>query len=176
MLAAIVAININHAIGKDNKMLYRISKDLEHFRKVTMGNPIIMGRKTFESIGKPLPGRRNIILTRHNFDLPSDLPENTTVEICNDLTTLLNEAKWSDKTYFIIGGSDIYKQTINVVDKIYLTVIEDVNFDADAHFPLVPKEFKEIDRSEKHYDVKHKVHFTFHTLYRQQNYIDNILG
>ena len=111
MLILIAAITENYAIGKDNDMIYHISEDLKYFKKVTMGSTIIMGRKTFESIGKPLPGRHNIIVTKGHVDIP-EIPENTTVEVISDLKSIIKRAKESEDKYFVIGGGEIYRQTI----------------------------------------------------------------
>lgn len=117
----------NRVIGKDNEMPWHLPADLQHFRKTTLDKPIIMGRKTYESIGRPLPKRHNIIISR-NADYK--------VEGCDVVTSLdeaLQRAGAVDEV-FIIGGGFLYAQTIDHADKLYLTFI-DLDVDGDTHFP-----------------------------------------
>ena len=125
----IVAISkITRAIGKDNGLLWRISDDLKHLKSLTTGHPIIMGRKTFESIGRPLPNRTNIVITR-NKDLKID-----GVVICNSLDEAVQKATEIDSNIFILGGAEIYKQAIGITDRLYLTVINEEK-GGDSFFP-----------------------------------------
>ena len=127
MLSIIAAISQNRVIGNENKLLWNIPEDLQRFKRLTIGHPIIMGRKTFESIGRPLPKRTNIILTRDkNFRSSGCI-------ITHSLTEALEKAKQSGEI-FIIGGGQIYSQAINLADKLYLTVVHQ-NFTGDAIFP-----------------------------------------
>lgn len=141
MIAAIASGN--RALGKGNKLIYYIPKDLERFKKITTGHPIIMGRKTFESIGHPLPKRTNIIITRD----PEYFVEGA--KVTRSLDEAINEASKKEKEeIFIIGGGQIYKEAIQLADKLYLTIIED-NPEADTFFPSY-SEFKKVVFEEKH--------------------------
>jgi dihydrofolate reductase len=126
MLSIIVAIDINNAIGNKNKLPWKLPEDLRYFKKVTEGKTVVMGRKTYESIGKPLPNRENIILTRdHDY-----VADGCTVIHSKD--ELFHEGK----SVFVIGGSEIFKLFLNDIDKMYITHIQDV-FDADSYFPTI---------------------------------------
>lgn len=140
-LSVIVAIAKNHAIGKDNQLLWHISEDLKRFKTITMGAPILMGRKTYESIGRPLPGRRNIVISL-NCDLKISGCECVT-SIDEAITSCKNE-----KEVFVIGGGEIYKQTLSLADKLYLTVV-DYEYDADTFFPqLDMSQWQEVSRED----------------------------
>lgn len=124
----IAAMSENRVIGKDNALPWHLSEDLQRFKKLTMGHPLVMGRKTYESIGKPLPGRENIVLTQdHGFKA-------TGARVVFSLSPLIEEIKNSDQEYFVIGGEAIYKQFFPHSDKIYLTLIHKA-FEGDAYFP-----------------------------------------
>jgi len=148
----IAAIGPNRELGKDNKLLWHISEDLKRFKKITTGKTVIMGRKTFESLGKPLPNRTNIIITRDpNYKVEGCL-------VVHSLKEAINKAKIKDPHFakasrgkqkskseneiFIIGGGEIYKQALPYAEKLYLTVVEG-QFDADTFFPDY-SEFKKI--------------------------------
>jgi dihydrofolate reductase len=121
----IVAMSKNRVIGKDNVMPWHLSDDLKNFKKITIGKTIIMGRRTYDSIGKALPGRKNVILSRSLKDkniLVFDNLENALVDAGNE------------EEIFIIGGQDIYSQTINKANKLYLTTIND-EIEGDKFFP-----------------------------------------
>ncbi|PIR97742.1 MAG: hypothetical protein COT89_03130 [Candidatus Colwellbacteria bacterium CG10_big_fil_rev_8_21_14_0_10_42_22] len=117
------------ALGKDNQLLWNISEDLKRFKRITLGHPIIMGRKTYESIGRPLPGRTNIVVSKNKgFKAEGCL-------IFGSLEEAIDEAKRLDiDEIFIIGGGEIYKQTLPLADKLYLTLVED-EMEADTYFP-----------------------------------------
>ena len=117
----------NRVIGKDNDMPWHLSDDLKNFKKVTMGSAIIMGRLTYESIGKPLPKRKNIVLSRKLKDPNLLVFDN----LDNALSTLKDE-----REIFIIGGEDIYCQTVNRANKIYLTTINE-ELEGDKYFPKI---------------------------------------
>lgn len=125
----------NRALGKDNKLIYRIPEDLKRFKEITSGHTIIMGRKTFESIGKPLPNRTNIIITHD----PKYFAEGGVV--VNSLEEAIQQVPGNDEV-FVIGGGQIYKEAINFADKLYLTVVEG-SPDADTFFPDY-SEFKKV--------------------------------
>ena len=130
MLSCIVAIDKNYAIGKDNNLPWHLSDDLKLFKKYTSGYTIIMGRKTYESIGQPLPNRENIILT-HNTSL---IIEGCTV--INDLKEIKKLHK-SKTECFIIGGSTIYQSTLSLCHKLYLTEVNTIVKNADDFFPKI---------------------------------------
>ena len=133
MINIIAAITDNTALGKDNKLLFRLKKDMAHFKNITTDNVVIMGRKTYESIGKPLSNRINVVLSRNN-NLKND-----NISIFNDLKSAIDEMKifYPEKDIFIIGGGQIYKQAIeeNLVDKLIITKVKKVVDDADTFFP-----------------------------------------
>ncbi len=130
LLSIICAIGKNRAIGRDNKLLWDIPHDLQHFKDITSGHPVIMGRKTFESIGRPLAGRTNIIVTR------DESYQQDECVICHSLEEAIAKAKEIDpEEVFVIGGGSIYAQAIDLVDKLYLTIVDDIVEDADTFFP-----------------------------------------
>ena len=124
-ISIIVAMSKNRVIGRDNDMPWHLSNDLKNFKKITMGKMVVMGRLTYQSIGRPLPNRKNIVLSRNFVD--------TNVLIFNNLQEVLNFLKDEDEV-FIIGGEDIYRQTINKANKIYLTTIDE-EIAGDKYFP-----------------------------------------
>lgn len=126
----IVAIADNNAIGKDNQLLWHISEDLRYFKKVTMGATVVMGRKTYESIGKPLPGRRNIVVSR-------SLKEITGVEVFASVEAVIEEFKDSAEEVFIIGGGELYRSMLPYASKLYITFVHVTIPDADTFFPEI---------------------------------------
>ena len=127
-ISLIVAMASNRVIGLNNQMPWHLSADLKKFKKITMGSPVLMGRKTYESIGKVLPGRTNIILSRN----PEYRQHGCLV--FNDLESALKNACESAEEIFVIGGSDLYEAVLPVADAIYLTIINR-EFQGDAIFP-----------------------------------------
>lgn len=124
----IVATAKNGAIGKDNRMPWDLPEDLKYFKEQTMGHAIIMGRKTYDSIGKALPGRKNIVISRNEcLELPN-------VTIYNSLESALAK----EKDAFIMGGAEIYEQALPLVDYLYITHI-DAEIEADRYFPSIDK-------------------------------------
>ncbi len=141
-ISIIAAVAKNNVIGINNTLPWNIPEDLRNFKKLTFGNPIVMGRKTFDSIGKPLPGRRNIVISR-NSALKIE-----NCEIANSLDAAIRIAKSQNPDeVFIIGGAQIYEQAMQFADRLYLTEInQDVK--GDAFFPnFSGKKWKEIRRS-----------------------------
>lgn len=156
----VVAISENNAIGKNNELLWYLPKDLRHFKTITSGHTVIMGRKTYESVGKPLPKRRNIIITR-NTELTVD-----GAEVVHTIEDALELCK-SDEEVFIIGGAEIYKMAMKHTDKIFLTVVHE-SFEADAFFPEIDRNLWVETAAEKHLpDEKNNLSFTFSTLERK---------
>ena len=128
-ISMILAVANNGVIGNNNTLVWKQKKDMQLFKSLTSGNAIIMGRKTFDSIKKPLPNRTNIVITRNiNFEADGVL-------VFNNLNQAIQKAKETNKEIFIIGGADIYTQSIPLVDKIYLTKI-DASPKGDAFFDL----------------------------------------
>ncbi|HOQ79252.1 MAG TPA: dihydrofolate reductase [Candidatus Absconditabacterales bacterium] len=133
----------NRTIGKDNKLPWHYPEDLQYFKKTTSGFPIIMGLNTYYSIGRPLPNRRNIVLSSQEIQIEG-------VEIFHSIPELLETVK-DEKEIFVIGGASIYKQFLPLADKVYLTEIKK-EYDGDTFFPEFEKDFSEISR-EKHDDL-----------------------
>ncbi|MFS8652386.1 MAG: dihydrofolate reductase [Caldibacillus sp.] len=129
MIAFVVAMDENGVIGKDNRLPWHLPRDLQHFKRVTMGKPIVMGRKTFESIGRPLPGRENIVLTRNrNWHADGCKIFHSKAELMAYL-----QGK-GDKEICVIGGTEIFRMFLDEVDKLYVTRIHH-SFKGDAYFP-----------------------------------------
>lgn len=153
-LSIIVAIAKNRAIGDENKLLWHISEDLKRFKSITTGHTILMGRKTYDSIGRPLPNRRNLVITR-NEDLKID-----GCECFTSIQKAIDSCK-NDEEVFVIGGGEIYKQTIVKADKLYLTVVNK-EYKADTFFPEINiMEWEEIcfDEYEKGEKFEHSFSF-----------------
>jgi dihydrofolate reductase len=131
MISIIAAVSNNGVIGVDNKLPWDLPEDLKRFKELTTGNVVIMGRKTYESIGKPLPNRINIVITRNKDFFAPD------VIVTNSLESALLKAG-GDKDIFIIGGGEIYKQSMNFVDKLYITEV-DMGVEGDTTFPTIDK-------------------------------------
>jgi dihydrofolate reductase len=131
IVSAVVAIGENNAIGKNNQLLWRLPNDLKHFKEITSGHTVIMGRKTYDSVGKPLPNRRNIIVTRQNITISG-------CEVVSSVEAALALCA-ADQEVFIVGGAEIYKLAMPLTNRIYLTIVHQ-SFDADAYFPEINKE------------------------------------
>jgi len=159
MISMIVAMADNGAIGKDNELLWHLPKDFQHFKAVTMGKPILMGRKTYESIGRPLPGRKNIVITRdERFDAEG-------VTVVHSISSALEEAKEFDDV-MVIGGASFYEQMLPRVDTLYVTVVRQ-HFDADAFFPEInAAEWQIVEQVNHEPDEKHAYPFSFITYQR----------
>lgn len=163
MLSIIVAAAEGNAIGKNNELLLHISEDLKYFKSVTTGHPVIMGRKTYESIGRPLPGRRNIVITRGN-EVKGEIknPATTTLEVVNSINAAIELAKDGKDEFFVIGGGEIYNQTFKMADKLYLTKIETRIEGADTFFPDISSlEWELESSSELKKDEENSVNFSF---------------
>ena len=150
----VVAADENNGIGKNNQLLCHLPADLKYFKNLTTGHAILMGRNTYDSIGKPLPNRINIIISK----------KTKTIEGCTVFSSIeegIAYAKSTNETeLFIIGGDSIYKQSLQLSDTIYLTRIHH-NFDADAFFPLLDDKWK-LNNTVKHVaDEKNKYDYTF---------------
>lgn len=129
-LALMVAYDRNRLIGSDGGLPWRYPEDLKHFKRTTMGHAIIHGRKSYEDFGKPLPGRRNIVVTRQaGYQAPG-------CEVVGDLATAITAARETDELPFILGGAEIYRQALPLVTVMYLTEI-DAEHEGDTYFPAV---------------------------------------
>ncbi len=165
MTNIIVAISNNRVIGKDNQLLWRMPADLKYFKSLTLGYPIIMGRKTFESIGKPLPGRLNIVVTRNPSALRFQPSE---ILIFDSLEEAIASAKKHDNEIFIIGGGEIYKQALPFTNRIYLTKV-DTEVEGDTFFPELTDEWQ--IESEQHFkaDEKNPFNYSFLIYHKRPN-------
>jgi dihydrofolate reductase len=154
----VVAVDQQHCIGRDNQMAWHIPADFKHFREITQGGVVVMGRKTFESIGRPLPKRVNIVLTRQT-DWSAD-----GIQITHSLEDALNVAAevaltQEKQSIFVIGGADFYTQTLPFADRLEITHVA-LDVQGDAFYPPVPAEFVAVSR-EPQIDDSHQIHFEF---------------
>lgn len=179
----IVAIADNNAIGKDNDLLWHISEDLKFFKRTTLGCPVIMGRRTFESIGRPLPKRLNIVVSRSGYAAPvgvrvvasleeayalaeSELPgsakhDNNGV-ISAPSHVMSGEAEASVQRAFVIGGGQIYAQALEMADRLIVTHVHTVISEADTFFPAIdPSVWQVADRSQMQHDEESGYDFEF---------------
>lgn len=156
----VVAVAANMAIGRDNQLLWHISEDLKMFKRLTMGCPVIMGRKTFLSIGRPLPGRKNIVVSRSWPDAPE------TVEVAHSLAEAY--ALCGDvERCFVIGGGQIYREAIDCADALYVTEVHE-SFEADTFFPEInPETWEQAETSETFTDEKSGMSYAFVTYRRR---------
>jgi dihydrofolate reductase len=142
-LSLIAAVARNGAIGKDNALLWRLPEDLQFFKRTTLGCPVIMGRKTYDSIGRPLPGRRNIVVTRNPQWQAAGVDAVTSLEAA--LALVANAPK-----VFVIGGAQLYAQALPLAHELVLTEV-DADFEGDTFFPAWPKDaFTEVSREAHH--------------------------
>ncbi len=162
MLSIIVAVAQNGAIGRNNELLWHISEDLKYFKGTTMGHPVIMGRKTYESVGRPLPGRRNIVLTRGELEIPQiKNPQTTSIEVVDSLEKVLQIAE-GDQEFFIMGGGMLYNATFRMADKLYITRIFASAEEADTFFPEIsPLEWEIEKEQEVMHDEENDIDFQF---------------
>ena len=156
-VSIIVAYSENFVIGKDNQLIWHLSDDLKRFKKITTGHAIIMGRKNHESIGRALPGRKNIVLTRN------PAYSSTNCMTAHNLPDALDLAMPDDEI-FIIGGSEIYKLALeaNIVNKLYITVIHR-KFKGDAFFPKLNFKDWELIEKESHTDPESAMKYSYKT-------------
>lgn len=131
ILSIIAAMTDERVIGKDSKLPWHLSEDLKRFKSLTLGHPVIMGRKTYESIGKPLPGRHNIVLTRKR---PYTIDGVTVSHSIEDAVKIFDNQGRSKEELFFIGGFSVFKDTLPSVDKLYLTLVHK-SFEGDTYFP-----------------------------------------
>lgn len=163
IVSLVIAVSENGVIGKDNQLPWHLPADLRFFKQLTTGHSIIMGRKTFESIGRPLPNRRNIVVSR-NEDFNAE-----GIEVFNTLGDALKACR-SEEEVFVIGGGTIYAKTLDldVVDKIYMTIVH-ANFEGDTFFAIPGNKTWLTDHSERHLaDEKNAFDYSFVTKVRQR--------
>jgi len=156
MISLIAAIGVNNELGKGNTLLWKLPADMQHFIKITSLHTVIMGRKTFESIGRPLPNRKNIVITRDvNYKKEGIL-------VAHSLSEALDKVGDSNEEVFIIGGAEIYKQTLPIADRLYITHIAATDKTADSFFPeIIPVVWNEISHEEHKKDEKNLFNYTF---------------
>jgi dihydrofolate reductase len=158
MISLIAAIGKNNELGKKNTLLWDLPADMKHFRDITRGHTVIMGQKTFESIGNPLPNRRNIVVTRNT------LFESDGIEISFSLEDTLKSFKKSAEEVFVIGGGEIYKQSIEKADRLYITHVDAEFHDADTFFPeIIPVVWNETSHEAHKVDTDNAFAYTFST-------------
>lgn len=159
-LAAIVAMSENRVIGKDNRLPWHLPADLRHFKEITMGKPILMGRKTYESIGHALPGRVNVVITRD-----AQFRACGCVVACS-IDTALSSVSYSDEV-IVIGGALLYQHMMPLFQRIYLTIVHH-DFEGDAYFPELDfSEWEEATREDHKADEENGYPYSFITLNRK---------
>jgi len=153
-ISIIVAMAANGVIGRDNQLPWHLPADLKHFKQTTMGKPILMGRKTWESIGRPLPGRTNIVITRDSTYSAAGC------EVVNSIDAAITAAGEQDEV-MVIGGAELYRQVLPDTDTIYLTRIHKA-FDGDTHFPDIRNtEWHQVERVDHEADEKNSHDYSF---------------
>jgi len=161
MISLIAAIGKNNELGKGNTLLWHMPADMKFFREKTKGHPVIMGRKTFESLSGPLPNRKNIVITRDKTYLRHG------VDVVHSLEEAINVSRVAldkGKEIFIIGGAEIYKQALSLADRLYITHVDAEDKKADAFFPeIIPIVWNETSHVEKKKDEKNPFNYTFST-------------
>lgn len=162
-ISLVVAIAQNNAIGKDNDLLWHLPADFKHFKETTSGHFILMGRKTFESFPKSLPNRTHLIITRQkNYNVPDNCFAFASV---NDALQFAQHQ--NQETVYVIGGGEIYKETISIANELVITHVNAVFEDADAFFPEITADWKMISEEFHKSDEKNNYDFTI-TVYHKQ--------
>lgn len=157
MISIIAAIGKNNELGKDNQLLWHLPNDLKHFKNLTIEHPIIMGRKTYESLGKPLPNRTNIVVSRRENWFEEG------ILIVPSLKEAIKHAKKINENIYIIGGENIYEQTIDLADRMEITQV-DCSTEADAFFPKIDEKIWKKTNEICHLkDEKHDYDYCFQT-------------
>ena len=161
MLSIIVAVAENNVIGYNNALIWHISEDLKYFKRITSGHTIIMGRKTFESIGKPLPNRTNIVISRNAEFKPND------IVVASSLSEAISKANPNEEC-FVIGGGSIYSEAMGLASKLYLTKVYH-SYEGDTFFPEVGEEWGEVSREDFERGDKFEHPFSFIVYERRKN-------
>lgn len=157
MITIIVAMDKKNGIGNNNQLLWHLPKDLKHFKDITSGHPVIMGRRTYESIGKPLPNRTNIVISSRNDWFQEG------ILIVGSIKEAIKYAQKIDEDIFILGGGNIYQQTIDLADRLEVTLV-DTELRADTYFPNInPAEWKKTKDSFHAKDEKNPFNLHFIT-------------
>lgn len=160
MITLVVAMGLNREIGIDNQLPWHLPKDLKHFKEITSGHPIIMGRKTYESIGKPLPNRTNIVISRKKDWFEEG------ILIVGSIKEAIKFGQKIDEDIFILGGGNIFEQTMDIADKLEVTEIK-TNIEADTFFPKIdPKIWTKTYEVCHEKDEKNNFDFCFQTFQR----------
>ncbi len=156
IISLVVAASENNAIGKDNQLLWHLPNDLKFFKNITWGFPVIMGRKTYEAVNKPLPGRTNIVVTTN----PGWSAE-TVITVSNLEAAIQKAAETNSKQIFIIGGGEIYKQSMDIADTIYITRVH-AELHGDTFFPEIDEsKWKLTSNQDFEADQKHTYSYSF---------------
>lgn len=157
----IAAVARNGIIGRDGALPWRLPEDMKHFRRTTMGKPVIMGRRTFESLGRALPGRENIVVSRDPDFEARDC------EVARSVAEALERCAGREETV-VIGGASLYAECLPLADRLYLTRVH-ADFEGDTRFPdLDPNEWREVERRDFEADAKHAQAFSILTLERSR--------
>ena len=160
MITIIAAAGENNSLGKDNDLVWHLPDDFKRFKELTSGNYILMGRKTFETFPKPLPNRKHLIITRQdNYSVPENCFVFDAIQSAIDFTD--NQDIW------IIGGGEIYKQSMEIADRIELTRVHS-DFEADTFFPEIGEEWKLVSEEYHPSDERHKYDFSYLTYDRRK--------
>lgn len=155
MITIIVAKSENNIIGNDNQLIWHLPNDLKHFKQLTSGHPIIMGRKTYESLGKPLPNRTNVVITRNKDWNPEG------ILVMNSLQDAIEKSKEIDEEVYIIGGGNIYEQAMDWADALEATEVHQT-FEGDTKFPEIDLAiWEETSREDFEKDEKHEYDYSF---------------
>jgi dihydrofolate reductase len=163
IISAIVAASENQVIGINNKLPWHMPADMKYFKATTLGKPVVMGRKTFESLGKPLPGRPNIVITRQ----PDYQPEGVFV-VDSVEAAIVKANSFEGEEFFITGGTEIFKQSLPLIQRIYLTRIHTV-VEGDAHFPVIHEPEWTLVKEDSHLpDEKNRFPYSFQVWERRQ--------
>ena len=151
MFSLIAAVGKNNELGKGNQLIFHIKDDMKFFRETTKGHPVVMGHKTWDSLPAKLPGRKNIVISRHDFEGPD--------EIVHDIDRFIEEYKDIPDEIFIIGGGTVYHQFLPFATTIYLTEVDAGTDDADTYFPSFDKTkyHKEVIRKGKDHDLTYSI-------------------
>jgi dihydrofolate reductase len=156
--SAVVAVSDNDVIGRDNALPWHLPADLAYFKRVTMGKPVLMGRRTWDSIGKPLPGRQNLVLTRRELGVPG-------VERVGSIEEAIQRAGGAEEM-MVIGGADVFRMAMPRIDRIHLTRVH-CTIDGDVFMPPIDRsEWREVRREEHPADARHACAMTFIELER----------
>ena len=155
-ISLVVAASENNAIGKHNQLIWHLPNDLKFFKNTTWGFPVIMGRKSFESVNKPLPGRTNIVITTN-----PDWKAETVIVVNNLKDAIQKAAETNSKQIFIIGGGEIYKQSMDIADSIYITRVH-ADLQGDTFFPVIDEnKWKLTSNQDFEADEKHAYSYSF---------------